>query len=127
MDVPDQTTANIPMKIALPSGTNVLIRKLSACRNPVTEPASWADWVPGGSNNRGSLPVAYELRGILLAPVNVGGHIHVFRTWRNGVEADGVFQSTTIVRILSGCIAETFNSIYLVSKITVTKYYKEQE
>ncbi|MCX6972362.1 MAG: hypothetical protein NTV93_19735 [Verrucomicrobia bacterium] len=117
------------MKIALPSGTNVLIRKLSACRSPVTEPASWADWVHGSSNNHGSLPVSYELRGILLAPVNVGGHIHVFRTWRNGVEADGVFQSTTIVRILGGMIVETFNSFYLVSRFSIPKYYnyKEQE
>jgi len=114
------------MKIAIPAGTNVLIRKLSACKNPVTEPSSWTDWVPGGSNNCASLPVDYELRGILLEPVNVGGKIHAFRTWRNGVEADGFFASTTIVRILSGSKVETFNSIYLVTKI-VPKYYKEHE
>jgi len=125
MDVAQQTSPIFSMKIALPSGTNVLIRKLSACRSPVTEPASWADSVHGSSNNSGSLPVSYELRGILLAPVNVGGHIHAFRTWRNGVEADGFFASTTIVRILSGSMVETFNSIYLVTKITVSKYYKE--
>lgn len=116
------------MKIALPPGTNVLIRKLSACRSPVAEPASWAEWVPGGSNNRGSLPVDYELRGILLAPVQAGGQIHVYRTHRNGTEVGGFFTSTMIVSILSASMVETFNSIYLVTKTTVQKRnYKEHE
>ena len=113
------------MKISFLSGTNVVIRKLSACRNPVTEPTSWADWVPGDSNNSGSLPVDYELRGILLAPVHVGGQIHVYRNWRNGIRADGYYESTPVVRILAGFMVETYNSIYLVTKIAVPKYYKE--
>ncbi len=82
---------------------------------------------PGDPNNRGSLPVDYEFQGILLAPVRVGGQIHVYRTWRNGVKADGFYESTPIVSILEGFMVETFNSIYLVIKITVPKYNKEQE
>jgi len=110
-----------------PSGTTVVIRKLSACSSPVAEPTSWDDWVPGGPDNLGSLPVDYELRGILLAPINVGGQIHVYRTWRNGVEADGFFASTTIVSVLSESMVETFNSIYRVSIATRPNQAKEDK
>jgi hypothetical protein len=107
-----------------PPGTTVMITKLSACNNPVVGPGSWENWVPGGAENRGSLPVDYELQGVLMAPVRVGGQIHVFRTWRNGVEADGFFESTPIVKIRKPSLVETFNSVYRVS---VPKREEEEE
>ena len=98
-----------------PPGTHVLIIKLSASSNPVAEPGSWEGWISGSLDNAGSLPVDYELRGFLLAPVRVGEQIHLFRTERNGVEADGFFYSTPIVRIQDASLVETFNSIYRVT------------
>ena len=105
------------MKASLPYPpvTSVLITKLSACNNPVVGPGSWDHWIPGCADNQGSLPVDYELQGILMAQVRVGGQLHVFRTCRNGVEADGVFESTPIVTIRDPSLVETLNSVYRVS------------
>lgn len=104
------------MNMSLPyiPGVIVQITKLSACKSPVAEPSRWEDWIPGSRNNRASLPVNYELRGILMEEVLVGGSLFVFRTRRNGVEADGFFKSTTIVSISNGSLVETFNSVYQV-------------
>jgi len=104
--------------LPFPPGTAVLITKLSACNNPVVGPGCWEHWIPGGADNKGSLPVDYELQGVLLAPVRVGGQIHVFRTCRNGVRADGFFYSTPIVKIREPSLVETFNSVYRVSVTT---------
>lgn len=97
-----------------PSGTQILIVKLSASSNPVAEPGSWEGWIPGSRNNLASLPVNYELRGILLEEVVVGGSLFVFRSHRNGVEVYGLFKSTTIVGISRESLVETFNSVYQV-------------
>jgi len=104
------------MKEALPypPGVIVQITKLSACTSPVAEPSSWEDWIPGSRNNLASLPVNYELRGILMEEVLVGGFLVVFRTHRNGTEVDGLFESTTIVGISRESLVETFNSVYQV-------------
>lgn len=108
------------MKHALtyPPGIRVQITKLSACKSPVAEPSRWEDWIPGSRNNLASLPVNYELRGTLLEEVVVGGSIFVFRTCRNGVEADGFFKSTTIVGISNGSLVETFNSIHKIQPLS---------
>jgi len=94
-------------------GTSVIVRKLAAAKNPVTEPGSWDDWIPG-EENQSSLPVDYELRGILLKRVETNTSIFVFRTHRNGVKADGIFTSTIVCSIKAGSIAITFNSIYQI-------------
>jgi len=102
------------MSLPYPPGTHVLIIKLSASQNPIAEPGSWKGWIPGSLDNAGSLPVDYELSGFLLAPVRVGEQIHLYRTERNGVEADGYFYSTPIVKIQNASLVETFNSIYRI-------------
>lgn len=114
------------MSLPYPPGTQVLIIKLSASSNPVAEPGSWEGWIPGSLDNAGSLPVDYELRGFLLAPVRVGEQIHLFRTERNGVEADGYFSSTPIVKIQDASLVETYNSIYRVTA-NIPKREEEEE
>jgi len=92
-------------------GAPVRIRKLSACDNPILLSSSWLDWKIG-EDNPASLPVAYELRGVLLAPIQVNEQINVLRLFRNGVRADGLFHSTTVCDLRGDSIALTFNSVY---------------
>jgi len=103
-----------------PVGTFVTVKKIGKPKTPVTEPGDWATWVPGGENNA-SLPVFYEMKGFLIGPVMVGRQIWLYRTHRNGVEADGIFESTLVCSISNGCWVETFNSIYLVIPVVFLK------
>ena len=95
------------------AGCFLEIRKIAPCKNPVTEAGSWDNWIPGGENDC-SLPVDYVMRGVLLDPIRVGGRLWLYRTYRNGVEADGFFNSSPIITIPNGSIVETFNSIYFI-------------
>ena len=104
----------------LPSfGASVRISKVSSVKNPVAESGSWENWIPGSLENTGSLPVDYELEGVLLAPLIVGGRIQAYRTSRNGIKADGLFESTAIVRIRKGSLVETINSVYRVLTLSI--------
>jgi hypothetical protein len=103
------------MTLSIPVGTRVAINKIRACEQAAVAPGSWANWVPGGWGNCGSLPVDYELRGVLLAPIRVGELIAVHRTWRNGVSAEGMFFSTRIREIGDSGEILTSNSVYRVS------------
>ncbi len=103
------------MKDSLPylTGASVVVKKLSACENPLVKPALWANWKPGRPNSS-SLPVAYELRGRLVRPVEIGEPIVVLRTHRNGVRADGIFTSTAVCSVEEGSLAITCNSVYQI-------------
>jgi hypothetical protein len=58
------------------AGTMVRVIKLRTCDAPVLEPGNWNDWNIGGCNPL-SLPVDYEVRGLLLDPVQIGGRIRL--------------------------------------------------
>jgi len=73
--------------------------------------------VPGSWDNQGSLPVDYELEGILFEPIELGQHLCVLREARNGVRVDGSFISTTIVAIDLPDKVVTMNSVYIVSAL----------
>jgi hypothetical protein len=76
-------------------GTLVRLVKLSACDDALCPPLSWEDWKIGELNAR-SLPVDYEMEGSLIEPMEAGKPILLHRTCRNGVRADGLFQSTPV-------------------------------
>ena len=99
-----------------PPGTSVRLVKLSACDDAHSPSSSWEDWKVG-KLNEGSLPVYYELEGSLIEPMEVGKPILVHRTCRNGVKADGLFQSSPVREFKNGA-AITLNSIYLISRET---------
>lgn len=64
--------------------------------------------------NNGSLPVDYEIVGTLLGPIVEGESIQVWRHIRNGVAAEGVFQSTCVKELAGPDTAITRNSVYKV-------------
>ena len=107
-------TDNKPIdQLPIKAGTFVRITKISASDNPVTDPSPWNGWKIGGCNLL-SLPVLYEMRGFLLAPIQVGMPIQLYRTHRNGVAADGWFTSTIICAVRDHITVETFNSNYQI-------------
>ena len=99
----------LPIKL----GTFVRVIKIAASGNPIAEPAHWNSWKLGECNIL-SLPLLYEMRGFLLAPIQVGMPIQLYRTHRNGVAADGWFTSTIICAVRDHITVETFNSNYQI-------------
>ncbi len=66
------------------------VTKVSAVADPESLPGSWDTWIPGSLRNVGSLPVDYEVRGVLLGSVRKGLPLVVLRTHRNGVAREGL-------------------------------------
>jgi len=97
-----------------PAGTAVRMVKLAAVDDPQHQTCSWDKWKPGQQND-GSPPVDYELRGHLIAPLEIGKPIIVARTHRNGVQVLGTFVSTPVREFKSGA-AVTMNSIYCINR-----------
>ena len=116
------------MKTSLPypPGSMVHITKFSASDDPIAESGTWDQWIAGSPNNTGSLPVGYDLRGVLMHPIRLGGCLEVYRTHRNGVSADGNFRSTPIISISDGLV-ETYNSIYRILKVNILVWKVEEE
>jgi hypothetical protein len=73
----------------------------------------WDEFTPGNSiaTSGHSLPVDYEIEGILLVDVEVGGLVYVARTMPSG--ALRLFSSSPVIAIISDGFA-TANSIYRV-------------
>lgn len=92
---------------------SVLIRKLAAADAPLYPTASEDTYVPGAYNPGVSPPIAYEIEGELLRDVVIGEAMTAFRRKRNGVEAPGVFESSTVLSI-EETIVKTANSVYEV-------------
>ena len=58
-----------------------------------------------------SIPVEYNLEGILSFPIQVGESVIVQRTKRNGVEAYGVFSTSRVTEVGDNYF-KTQNSVY---------------
>ena len=110
-----------------PSGSLVEVSKIAASDEPITDPGSWENWIPGSANNTGSLPVGYKMRGVLMKIIRIGRCLDLYRTHRNGVSADGHFQSTPVISISDNEIVETYNSLYRVRKVDVHVTDQEEE
>ena len=63
-------------------------------------------------DNYSSIPIEYNLEGVLSYDIEVGKSVVVGRTKRNGVEAYGVFSTSTITEVGNNYF-KTRNSIYL--------------
>ena len=58
-----------------------------------------------------SIPVEYNLEGILSFPIEVGESVIVQRTKRNGVEAYGMFSTSRVTEVGNNYF-KTKNSVY---------------
>lgn len=79
--------------------------------------ADWGSYAHGTCQAEGkSIPIEYEVEGILLGKIEVGCSVVVARTKRNGVKIGGFFQ-TTAVQSLTDKGFLTKNSKYIVEEI----------
>lgn len=92
---------------------NVRIKKLSPSKNPRYPTPEMANYKVGQflGNEGLSIPVDYEIEGVLMADIVIGCSVIVYRTKRNGVECDGLFHTSKVV-FLNENGFETENSIY---------------
>lgn len=91
----------------------VKLTKLSASQKPICPPGNWETYKLGKLNSGHSLPVDYEIIGILQAPPVVGQCVRVLRLDRNGVNRLGKFTSTEVVELTKEGF-RTLNSVYKV-------------
>ena len=63
-------------------------------------------------DNYSSIPIEYNLEGVLSYDIEVGKPVVVGRTKRNGVEAYGVFSTSTVTEVGDNYF-KTLNSLYL--------------
>ena len=63
-------------------------------------------------DNYSSIPIEYNLEGVLSYDIEVGKPVVVGRTKRNGVEAYGVFSTSTVTEV-GDKYFKTRNSLYL--------------
>ena len=62
-------------------------------------------------DNYSSIPIEYNLEGVLSYDIEVGKSVVVGRTKRNGVEAYGVFSTSTVTEVGDNYF-KTKNSVY---------------
>ena len=62
-------------------------------------------------DNYSSIPIEYNLEGVLSYDIEVGKPVVVGRTKRNGVEAYGVFSTSTVTEVGNNYF-KTQNSVY---------------
>lgn len=107
------------MKIKI--GDKISVKKIAAAKNPLCETPKMEDYVCGSDNGDISLPIEYEATGKTVLEIEIGSSICMRRDSRNGVECDGLFQSSIIEEIggLKGekLLVKTANSEYLVEKL----------
>ena len=89
----------------------IYIEKLSEVEGGLP-PIKMEDHIAGqyqGDNY--SIPIEYNLEGILTFPIQVGTSVIVERTTRDGVEAYGMFKTSTVTEIGTNYF-KTRNSVY---------------
>jgi hypothetical protein len=87
--------------------------KLRPCENPGFLPGNQENYHPGKAEGGISLPVDYEVIGLLFEPIMIGRPVRLFRLFRNGVFVLGEFQSSPVTAITTDGIT-TRNSVYRV-------------
>jgi len=93
----------------------VMMKKLSVSDAPVVRTPDANEYKPGENNGDTSVPVEYTITGYLVGDIEVGKGIHVLRDTRNGIRADGFFDTSAVCKIqdkVNGLIITTNNSVY---------------
>jgi hypothetical protein len=89
----------------------IRIEKVASVDNGLP-PQSIENHIAGNFNKEGySLPISYNLEGKLLSEIKIGSPVIVFRTKRNGIIADGMFQTSAVIEVGKNYF-KTANSIY---------------
>ncbi|HYG35736.1 MAG TPA: hypothetical protein VEC99_13180 [Clostridia bacterium] len=95
------------------AGKRVRLTKLRESAHPQVRAGRWDTYRPGAWDNTESLPVDYEMVGVLVAPPLVGKRVELLRLERNGEPALGVFVSSPVTEVNHTWFA-TRNSVYRI-------------
>lgn len=98
----------------------IKLKKISEAAAPKYRAANWDEYKCGEDNGDISLPIEYELTGMIIGDLEVGKSLAINRNTRNGVECLGIFYSTTVKNITEKDnfkIIETENSVYLLEDL----------
>lgn len=101
----------------------IILQKVAAAESPLARTPLAEEFVPGGINIGVSVPIDYEVQGVLMEDVTVGCCLSLFRTHRNGVQSEGVMSTSPIVSIDTDgeyMRISTANSIYHLYQMTAT-------
>lgn len=104
------------------AGDVVILRKMSPSPKPLFPTASVETYIPGIVNEGVTLPIKYELEGLLQEPIEVGKPVRIVRFRRNEVIALGEIETSVITSIKqnkNGWLLQTINSVYEISKSDV--------
>lgn len=122
-----QLKADLPKQHGSPSGEPSLrseikpgdlveLVKASAAPNAPVESSSWKDYRFGSGSATHSLPVRYSLKGILLEGPQIGRPVKIYRLERNGIQVDGYYESTPVIRLTADGFV-TQNSCYWLRRL----------
>lgn len=99
----------------------VIVRKISATKNPEFEPGDNENWIPGGLNHGVSLPIDYECEGHIKELPKVGSPFYMLRYKRNGVEALGEMITSPVESVVQDSDKtwhfSTANSVYEMQQV----------
>jgi hypothetical protein len=96
--------------------TRVKVTKIKAVDTPVCPTPPMCEHIPGEQSEGTSLPCEYWITGILMEPITIGKNLLVTRDCRNGINASGIFATTTVVEITPTGF-KTLNSEYLLETL----------
>jgi hypothetical protein len=101
----------------LQAGTLVKVTKIRATPDAPRSPMRWDQVNPGCSiaASGDSLPVDYEMEGVLLADVEVGQSVYLARMVRNGELVNGIFTSSRVASLAQDGFA-TADSVYRIEQ-----------
>lgn len=101
-------------------GTKIYLEKIEESSNPLCPTPKFEDYFSGEDNGNVSIPISYNIEGVLLNDINIGQSIIALRSKRNNIEYSGLF-STSDVKTISAVdgftMIETNNSIYRMKEI----------
>lgn len=104
-------------------GDYIHLKKMSIAPNPRSPTGKKSTYKYGKENPGVSVPVDYWIEGVVWTEPKVGSPLFVFRLIRNGVESEGMFNTSPITSI-KGNSFNTLNSVYKIRKKKLPKKYE---
>lgn len=80
-------------------GDYVSLKKLAAIDNAEFRTPEWSEYAPGENNFGVSVPVEYQVTGVLIWNLQPGSSVAVDRDSRNGVPSKGILQTSRLMSI----------------------------
>ena len=101
-------------------GDHIKVTKMAAVKDAEFPTPDPKDYTPGVINEGVSLPIEYEMEGVLSEEIETMQSLKMARSKRNGVQAVGFLITSPITSVLHAEVylqLTTLNSVYRVERI----------